>query len=767
AVVLTQAGAELVNSGQELPAFTLIPNDGTTDGETVNVDPSVDTVNDAPEIINLVSNDFIEDDGSAVEGAEVATFETFDEDGDDVTVTLSDTVNYALVDGAVVLTQAGAELVNSGQELPAFTLIPNDGMTDGDTVSVDPSVTTVNDAPEIINLVSNDFTEDDGSAVEGAEVATFDTFDEDGDNVVVTLSDTVNYALVDGAVVLTQAGAELVNSGQDLPGFTLVPSDGSTDGEAVSVDPSVTTVDDLTNVETDTASTNEDTPIVIDVLANDTDEEGIVSPVASVNDGENGTVTINDDGTVTYSPNTNFNGSDSFTYTNEDGTTETVNINVNPINDQTEITVGSDDSDTSDLTEDLEVATDGKLTDSGTLTFTDVDIEDSSNFVPSVEFTPANEGDIALGEMTINSDGEWSYEVDNSVVQNLAEGEILTEVYTISLNGVKQNITVTINGVDDLSVVSGDATGAVTEDNAATLSTSGTLSLSDVDSSDTTTFTAETINGTYGDITIDADGNWTYAADNTQAAIQSLDDGESITDTITVMTSDGVEQEIVITINGVDDLSIVAGDATGEVTEDDASTLSTTGTLSLSDIDSSDTTTFTAETVSGTYGAITIDADGNWTYAADNTQAAIQSLDDGESITDTITVMTSDGVEQEIVITINGMDDLSIVAGDTTSAVTEDDAATLSTTGTLSLSDIDSSDTTTFTAETINGTYGEVTIDADGNWTYAADNTQAAIQSLDDGESITDTITVMTSDGVEQEIVITINGVDDLSIVAG
>ncbi|WP_298944290.1 VCBS domain-containing protein, partial [uncultured Psychromonas sp.] len=84
-----------------------------------------------------------------------------------------------------------------------------------------------------------------------------------------------------------------------------------------------------------------------------------------------------------------------------------------------------------------------------------------------------------------------------------------------------------------------------------------------------------------------------YAADNTQAAIQALDDGESLTDTITVTTSDGVEQAIVITINGVDDLSVVAGDATGSVTEDDAATLSTTGTLSLSDVDSSDTTTFT------------------------------------------------------------------------------------------------------------------------------------------------------------------------------
>ncbi|MEG3756249.1 hypothetical protein, partial [Psychromonas arctica] len=214
-VVLTEAGVALVNSGQELPAYTLTPSDGAINGVTVSVDPSVTAVNDAPSLIITSSTDFTEDDNSAVEGAVVATFDTFDEEGDDVTVTLSDTVNYTLVDGAVVLTQAGAELVNSGQELPAFTLIPSDGTTDGETVNVDPSVDIVNDAPEIINLVSNDFTEDDGSAVEGAEVATFDTFDEDGDEVTVTLSDTVNYALVDGAVVLTQAGAELVNSGQE------------------------------------------------------------------------------------------------------------------------------------------------------------------------------------------------------------------------------------------------------------------------------------------------------------------------------------------------------------------------------------------------------------------------------------------------------------------------------------------------------------------------------------------------------------------------
>ncbi|MDQ1263886.1 MAG: large repetitive protein, partial [Campylobacterota bacterium] len=63
-------------------------------------------------------------------------------------VTLSDTTNYAL-DGAgsVTLTAAGLALVNSGADLPAFTLTPNDGTVDGTPANVDPAVSAVNDAP--------------------------------------------------------------------------------------------------------------------------------------------------------------------------------------------------------------------------------------------------------------------------------------------------------------------------------------------------------------------------------------------------------------------------------------------------------------------------------------------------------------------------------------------------------------------------------------------------------------------------------------------
>ncbi|UTW43338.1 VCBS domain-containing protein [bacterium SCSIO 12844] len=69
--------------------------------------------------------------------------------------------------------------------------------------------------------------------------------------------------------------------------------------------------------------------------------------------------------------------------------------------------------------------------------------------------------------------------------------------------------------------------GGVTEDAAATLTTSGTLTISDTDTGEAV-FNAETISGTYGDLTIEADGDWSYSADNSQSAIQALGDGEPL-----------------------------------------------------------------------------------------------------------------------------------------------------------------------------------------------------------------------------------------------
>ncbi len=87
----------------------------------------------------------------------------------------------------------------------------------------------------------------------------------------------------------------------------------------------------------DEAETPEDTPVIIDVLANDTDPNGDTLSIDGTPTADHGTVTVNQDGTITYTPDENYNGPDTITYvvTDPDGNTatSTVAVNVTPVND--------------------------------------------------------------------------------------------------------------------------------------------------------------------------------------------------------------------------------------------------------------------------------------------------------------------------------------------------------------------------------------------------------------------------------------------------
>jgi hypothetical protein len=103
------------------------------------------------------------------------------------------------------------------------------------------------------------------------------------------------------------------------------------------------TQDAAPTANNDTATTNEDTPVDVNVLANDTEPDGDTLSVVSVTQGANGAVSINPNKTVHYSPNLNFFGSDSFTYTIDDGhggqSTATVNVTINAVNDAPTFTI--------------------------------------------------------------------------------------------------------------------------------------------------------------------------------------------------------------------------------------------------------------------------------------------------------------------------------------------------------------------------------------------------------------------------------------------
>src|SRR5207253_221745 len=99
----------------------------------------------------------------------------------------------------------------------------------------------------------------------------------------------------------------------------------------------VTAVNDAPVAGNDTATTAEDTPATIAVLANDSDVDGDTLTVSVGTQPAHGTVTVNADQTIMYAPAANYNGSDSFTYKANDGALDsnvaTVAITVTAVND--------------------------------------------------------------------------------------------------------------------------------------------------------------------------------------------------------------------------------------------------------------------------------------------------------------------------------------------------------------------------------------------------------------------------------------------------
>ncbi|WP_018907562.1 VCBS domain-containing protein, partial [Variovorax paradoxus] len=254
------------------------------------------------------------------------------------------------------------------------------------------------------------------------------------------------------------------------------------------------------------------------------------------------------------------------------------------------------------------------LGDSGTITFDDVDLSDAHSV--SVAAGPGNTlggvltagvSDVATGA----GDGTvtWNYSVANAATQYLAQGQTATETFTVSIadghgGTVQQQITVTVTGTNDVPVIGGVASGAVSEDGSMpNLSTGGALTIADVDQgqSNFAPQASTAGSGGYGSFTLAADGSWSYAADNSQSAIQQLGAGQSLSDSFTAVSSDGTASRVVtVTITGTNDVPVIGGVASGAVSED-ASTpnLSTGGALTIADVDTGQSS-FTAQ--AGTAG---------------------------------------------------------------------------------------------------------------------------------------------------------------------
>ncbi|PMJ92777.1 VCBS domain-containing protein [Vibrio sp. 10N.261.55.A7] len=279
------------------------------------------------------------------------------------------------------------------------------------------------------------------------------------------------------------------------------------------------------------------------------------------------------------------------------------------------------------------------------------------------------------------------------------------------------------------------------------------------------TFKPEVIKGTYGELHVDANGQYTFVLNPNSPQYILLNQHQQGTDHFLLHLSNGSSVIVQVPVTGKQDTPSISGDLTGVVTEDhnidSQGLLHANGKIDVIDPDQNESSV-KPEVISGKYGSLTIDADGHWQYQVDNSLSNVQALTAATSLHESFTIHTKDGTPQTIDMTIGGNDDNAVITGVDAGTVTED--LTTQVQGQLSVTDSDLGEDH-FQASQVNGHLGTLTISKDGSWTYDLDNTNPKVQALGQGSTATDTITVHSADGTPHQITITVNGSNNSAII--
>ncbi|MCL1068958.1 VCBS domain-containing protein, partial [Shewanella olleyana] len=474
---------------------------------------------------------------------------------------------------------------------------------------------------------------------------------------------------------------------------------------------------------------------------------------------------------------------DTITVHSKDGTSHTLTVEVAGTDDKPTITVGTIQS----------VTEDGTATATGTVATTDVDTGDTATM------TAITNQAGTYGHLTMGTDGQWTYTLDNSSaqVQGLIQGQTETDTFTVTSTSTDGSVTteqlvINVTGKDDAAVISGtDSDSTLIEDqhlqSGKLLETNQhQLTSIDVDGTNnlfqptgTSHGTGSAATGTWvngdkgaGQFILHADGRWFYKIDNSASVVQGLKSGETFEETLTIHSADGTAHTLTVHVNGSNDGPTITAIAPNSTTEDGAVY---TGQIASTDLDTGDTATYST---ASTQGGFTLNANGS--YKLDPTDASFQHLKAGEIETLTIPVTVTDSAgatdTKDLVITITGTNDMPTINGVDTVTLKEDIGANpqsheLTATGKLDITDVDTGESSFishgFNKTALQGSYGHLQVSPDGGWSYSTDNTQTAIQALGAGDKLTDTITVTSKDGTTHDIVITINGTNDAPTISG
>ena len=499
----------------------------------------------------------------------------------------------------------------------SYTIADLGGLTDSADVAL--TITPVNDLPVAVDdAVSTD--EDTAVTI---PVLANDTDPDTGDVLIVT--GFTQPPATQGAVTAGPDGTLIFTPAANFNGevtFTYTIRDRPTgDPDGLTADGTVTVtvlpVNDAPLANPDVVFTPEDTGITIDVVGNDSDVDGDALTIApgSLTTPANGTVTITTEGAVRYTPNLNFNGTDTFTYRVTDGKggfsdPATVTVAVRPVNDPPVATDGTATTDE-----------DAPVTGSVAPLVSDVDIDADGNgdtLTFSVGAQPAN------GSITIAANGAYTYMPNRDYNGADQFSYVVTDQAGASATAV---VTVTIAAVDDLPVVR-DGTRTTPEDTGFSGSLAGLAT--DVDSQQ---LTFSLVNGpANGTVRIEPDGRFSYVPN-------ANFNGE---DPFTFAVSDGAGRQTFgtfdVVVTPVNDAP-VASPRTITIDEDQVLTDTLAGLAT--DIDG-DPLTFSLATAPAN-GTIDIAADGSFTYTPEadfnGTDTFSYTVRDGQGGSATATVM--------------------------------------------------------------------------------------------------------------------------------
>ena len=589
AVVSSVSDGVLVNEGDGTFTYTPDADFFGTDSFTYTItDPAgavsapatvtivVASVNDAPVAVG--------DGGSAFVTSEDVVFTT-----GDVTANDSD-VDHPVVGSSVVVVSSVSDgvLVNEGDGTFTYTPDPEFFGTDSFTYTItDPAgavsapatvtiaVIVVNDPPVAEDDAGVGFTTSEDVAFTTGNVTTNDS---DVDHPVVGSSVAVVSSVSDGGLVDHGDGTFTYTPDPDFAGldsftYTITDPAGAV-SEPATVTLTVTGVNDPPVANDDGAAgfvTSEDVAFTTaDVTANDSDVDHpvVASSVAVVSSVSDGALVDNGDGTFTYTPDLDFFGVDSFTYTITDAAgagsdPATVTLTVTAVNDAP---VAADDSGVGFATSE----------DTG-FTTADVTANDTDADHPVVATSVAVDSPPNDGGLVNHGDGTFTYTPDS----DFAGLDSFTYTITDAAGAVSDPATVVlvVTGVNDPPVAMDDSgVGFTTAEDTGFTTSDVTANDSDVDHSVVASSVAMVSSVTDGVLVDNGDGTFTYTPDPDFFGVDSFT--YTITDPAGAVSAAAT---VTLTVSSVNDPPIASADGglgfltaedtpftTADVTEDDS-----------------------------------------------------------------------------------------------------------------------------------------------------------------------------------------------------